>query len=191
MAGGGRSAGAPEAPGAGARVLLGTIGAAHGVRGLVKVRSFTADPADLTAYGPLTDANGRVFTLRVMHQVKEQVVVAIEGIADRTAAEGLRGIDLYVDRAALPEPEEEDEFYLADLIGLRAVTEAGASFGTVSAVQDFGAGDVLEIVPAAGGPTVWLPFTREVVPEVDVAARRLVVVPPAEIEVGPEEEAGT
>lgn len=172
------------------RVLLGTIGGPHGVRGLVKVRSYTADPADIVAYGPLSDAAGRVFKLTLMHQAKEQVVAAIDGVPDRTAAERLRGIDLYVDRAALPAPEEDDEFYLADLIGLRAVTAAGEPYGTVRAVQDFGAGDVLEIAPAAGGPTFWLPFTREVVPAVDVAAGRLVVVPPVEVEVGPEEEAG-
>ncbi len=159
------------------------------MRGLVKVRSHTADPADIVAYGPLADAAGRVFRLKVMHQVKDSVVVAVEGVADRNAAETLRGIDLYVDRAVLPAPEEEDEFYLADLIGLTGVTQAGETFGTVRAVQDFGAGDVLEIAPAAGGPTLYLPFTREVVPQVDLAAGRLVVVPPAEIEVGAEEEA--
>jgi 16S rRNA processing protein RimM len=141
------------------------------------VKTFTAEPADVGAYGPLTDASGaRSFRLTVERALQGAVIARIAGVTDRNAAEALRGTRLYVARTALPEPDE-DEFYHADLLGMAVVDEAGAAIGTVATVQDFGAGDVLEIRLAAGG-TAWLPFTRAQVPVVNVAARRLVAAPP-------------
>ena len=169
------------------RVCVGVIGGVHGVRGIVKVKPFTADPADVTAYGPLTDKSGkRVIGLTLLSKHKGQWLARVEGIDDRTAAEALRGTELYAERGRMPVPEE-DEFYHADLIGLTAVGTDGAEIGTVRAVHDFGAGDILEIV-SAEGPPLMLPFTKAVVPEVDIAGGRLVVDPPEELVVRPEEE---
>jgi 16S rRNA processing protein RimM len=158
-------------------VCVGVVAGAHGVRGAVRIKSFTADPADVAAYGPLTDESGaRRFRLAVVGQSKGVVIARIDGVADRNAAEALRGVRLYVERSALP-PPEEDEFYHADLVGMAAVQADGAPFGQVVAVHDFGAGDSLEIERPEGG-TILLPFSRAAVPVVDVAARRLVVDPP-------------
>lgn len=169
---------------AGQSVCLGVIVAPHGVRGAVKIKTFTEVPENIAAYGPLIDEKGRrQFTLRHFRVQGEVVVAHLDGIADRDAAEGLKGLRLYVPRAALPAPEE-DEFYLADLVGLAAETADGKRVGTVLAVHDFGAGDVLELRQPIGG-TIFLPFTRAVVPVVDIAGGRLVVDPPAEVEVKP------
>jgi 16S rRNA processing protein RimM len=162
------------------KVCLGVIAGAHGVRGAVRVRSFTARPADIAAYGPLSDETGkRRLALDVMGEARGQLIARIAGIADRDAAEALKGLRLYVARAALPEPGE-DEYYHSDLLGLRAETAEGAEFGTVVALHDFGAGDVLEI-ERADRSRIMLPFSRAAVPVVDLAARRLVVAPPAEL----------
>jgi 16S rRNA processing protein RimM len=158
------------------RVLVGEIGRPHGVRGLVKLHSFTADPAAIASYGPLTDEGA---TRRFAVTLLADGVARIEGVADRDAAQRLTGTRLYVERDRLPPPEEE-EYYLADLIGLAAVTEAGAPHGTVRAVEDHGAGAFL-VLEHAGRETL-LPFTRAAVPAVDLAAGRVVVAPPAEIE---------
>ena len=160
------------------KVCVGQITGAHGVRGLVKVKSFTAAPDDLVAYGPVSDeAGARRFVLHLMSWAKDQWIVRIDGVADRDAAAALRGVRLYVDRAALPETEE-DEFYHADLIGLAAVLADGSAFGTIRGVFDFGAGEMLEIArPGAGA--VMMPFTLAAVPVVDIAGRRVVVDPPA------------
>ena len=162
-------------------ILLGHFGAAHGIRGEVVVKTLTADPADVVAYGPLHDAGRtRTFALTLLRVTPKGAICRVADVGDRTQAEALRGIDLYVDRDRLPAPAEE-EFYHADLIGLAAETADGRAFGRIVAVQNFGAGDLLEIRPAAGGrDTVFLPFTRACVPLVDVAAGRVVVVPPAE-----------
>ncbi|NBC31868.1 MAG: 16S rRNA processing protein RimM [Alphaproteobacteria bacterium] len=177
-------------------VCLGQISGAHGVRGLVKVRSFTEEPEGLVAYGPLTDAGGRrIFALSLLSPHKGQFLARIDGLTDREAAAALAGTRLYVPRERLPPPDEADAFYQADLIGLEAVDAAGTSLGQVVAVHDFGAGDVLEVALAAGGPaggrgSLLLPFTRTVVPEVDLGAGRLVVEPPVEaVEEGPDEPA--
>ncbi len=154
-------------------ILLGEIGRPHGVRGQVRVRSFAAAPEGLTAYGPLLDANGQ----RIVLSMVGPDIARIEGVTDRDAAARLTGTKLYVARDALPPPEEE-EFYLADLEGMAAVTEAGESLGQVAAVEDHGGGAFLVL---SGPPERLIPFTRAAVPVVDVAARRLVVVPPAEI----------
>ncbi len=164
------------------RVVVGRIGAAHGIKGEVRVKSFTAAPLDLAAYSPLEAADGRRFAVQAARPAgasPDMLVVRFEGIDDRNAAETLNGLDLSVPRDRLPEPEA-DEFYHADLIGLDAVTLAGAPLGTVVAVPNYGAGDLLEIAPPKG-PTLLIPFTRAVVPEIDLAARRVVVDPPVEL----------
>ena len=165
-------------PGRDDRVRLATIGAAHGVKGEVRVKSFTADPAALGSYGPLMAEDGRRFEVERLRPAKgDMLVVKLAGIGDRTAADALNGLALYVARAALPAPGA-DEFYHADLIGLTAVDAGGDTLGTIVAVHAFGAGDVLDIKPAHGA-SMLVPFTRAVCPEVDIAARRIVCVPPA------------
>jgi 16S rRNA processing protein RimM len=160
-----------------ARICVGLIAGAHGVRGLVKLKSFTEDPAAVAAYGPLSDETGaRRFRIALGSAARDHWIARIDGIGDRDAAEALKGTRLYVDRARLPEPEPES-FYHADLIGLRAETGAGAGLGRVTAVHDFGAGDMLEIA-LGSGRTVVVPFTRAVVPVVEIAAGRVVVDPP-------------
>jgi 16S rRNA processing protein RimM len=159
------------------RVCVGVVTGAHGVRGAVRVKSFTADPAAVARYGPLEDESGeRQFALRLIGSAKGVLVAKLAGIADRDQAEALRGLRLYLPRAALP-PAGEDEYYHADLIGLAAALVDGTPLGQVRAVHDFGAGDTLEIVRPQGPPVV-VPFTRAVVPLVDLAAGRLVVDPP-------------
>lgn len=163
------------------RVLVGEIGRPHGVRGLVKLRSFTADPAAIAAYGPLTDETG---TRRFALALVAEGLARIEGVADRDAAARLTGTRLYVERDRLPPPADPEEYYLADLIGLPAETEAGEPLGTVRAVEDHGGGPFLVVADAAGRERL-LPFTRAVVPVVDLAGGRLVVAPPREITVAP------
>ncbi len=163
------------------RVCLGVVAGVHGVRGLVRIKSFTEAPEDLVAYGPLTDEAGtRRFEVRLKGRAKGGLLAEIAGLDDRTAAEALKGTRLYVDRAALPAPEEE-EYYHADLIGLRVEDRAGRDLGRVAAVHNFGAGDLLGIEGPEGAERL-LPFTKAVVPEVDLAAGRLVVEPPVEEE---------
>lgn len=160
-------------------VCLGIVTAPHGVRGEVRIRSFTARPEDVVAYGDLYDeAGGRRFRVRFRGMVRGAVVASIEGVDDRDAAERLRGSRLHVPRAALP-ATDADEYYHADLVGLRAdlITgeeEAPRPLGLVSRVEDFGAGPVLEIA-IEGKPPVIVPFTRAVVPVVDLAAGRIAV----------------
>ena len=163
------------------RLCVGVIAGAHGVRGLVKIKSFTDDPANLTAYGPLTDESGaRRYQVAVTGRAKGVLLARIEGVGDRDAARALRGARLYVARAALPEPEDE-EYYHADLIGLAVEDRAGAPLGRVAAVQNFGAGDILEIERPDQG-TLLVPFTKAAVPLVDPAGGRVVVEPPEETE---------
>ncbi len=132
-------------------VLLGRFGAAHGVRGEVRLQSFTAEPQAIISYAPLTDKSGaRQFTLlSTRPQGKDMLVARVAGVTDRAGAEALNGVELYLPREKLP-PPEEDEFYLADLVGLRAETRAGALLGHVVALRNFGAGDILEVAPAGG-----------------------------------------
>lgn len=174
---------------------MGEVVGAHGVKGLVRVRSFTAEPEAIAAYGALRDERGRRLVLEAIGRAKGAVLVRIEGVVDRTQAEALKGTRLYVDRAALPAIEEAETYYHADLIGLRAETAEGRALGRVTAVHDFGAGDVLEIeqAPAAGrgpGESLMVPFTRETVPQVDLPAGRVVVLPPSAAEEGETEGAG-
>ena len=166
-------------------ILLGVIGRAHGVRGLVRVTSHTADPAGLTGYGPLSDPSGRRFTLRWVGEGIAEVFEVIDGdkrkITDRTAAERLTNTRLFIERDRLPRPDD-DEYYLADLIGLEAVRDDGRPLGVVSVVHDYGAGVSLEIEREGTG-SLLVPFTEACVPVVDIVGRRLTVVPPDEIDV--------
>ncbi|NYZ13493.1 ribosome maturation factor RimM [Azospirillum sp. RWY-5-1] len=172
------------------RVCVGQFAGAHGVRGQVKLRSFTGDPEAVVSYGPLSDEEGRrSFRVSLTGTAKDAFLARVEGVATREAAEALTGLRLYVDRAALPDTGDADEFYHADLIGLRAELSDGTAFGTVKAVFDFGAGDMLEIRTAAGTLDL-LPFTRACVPLVDVRGGRIVVSPPETVEVKPEGSRG-
>lgn len=156
-------------------ILLGQFGAAHGLKGEVRLKTYTGDPFAIGDYGPLTTDDGRKFEITHLRDAKEVLIARVKGIADRTAAERLTNLKLYVDRSVLGEVEDEDEFFQADLIGLRVETEAGALLGEVAAIYNFGAGDVVEIRPVGGGKLVLLPFTKAAVPVVDLAGRRIVV----------------
>jgi len=154
------------------------IGGAHGIGGEVKLKSFTADPMALKDYAPLESEDGATcFVIEALRPGKTHLIAQLRGISDRGAAERLAGARLFVPRASLP-PAAAEEFYHADLIGLRAITVDGAQIGTVMAVHDFGAGDILELRHAQSGATLMLPFTQTCVPEVDLAAGRIVVAPP-------------
>jgi len=164
----------------GARVCVGAIAGAFGVRGEAKVKTFTDDPGAIATYGPLeSEDSSRRFDIKITRQVKGGFAVRLSGVKSREEAEALKGTRLYVDRAVLPVPDE-DEFYYADLIGLRVEGEGGVLLGKVKAVHEFGAGDMLEYVPDRGGETVLVPFTRAAVPVVDIAGGRVVVDPPVE-----------
>jgi 16S rRNA processing protein RimM len=165
------------------RICVARIGAAHGVRGEVKLWSFTEDPAAIANYGPLESQDGkRHFEIEALRPAKDHFVARIAGVGDRDAAERLRNLELYIPRARLPKIEDADTFYHADLVGMQAVTQNGKDIGTVAAVHNFGASDVIEIKPAAGGEPLLVPFTDATVPEIDLNERRIVVVPPAELE---------
>lgn len=165
------------------RICVARIGAAHGVRGEVKLWSFTEQPMAVADYGPLETADGsRQFQIETLRAAKDHLVARIAGIADRAAAQALRNIELYVPRDRLPPIEEDDTYYHSDLVGLAAMTTDGRRLGTVSAVLNFGAGDLIEIAPDGGGEKLMLPFTAANVPTIDLKAGRVVVVPPAVIE---------
>jgi len=162
------------------KVCLGTVVGVHGVQGAVRIKSFTAAPADVAAYGAVSDESGaRRFEVKVLGQARGAVLARLSGIADRDAAEALRGLRLYVGRAALP-ATKEDEYYHADLIGLPVETKEGAALGRVRAVHNFGAGDILEL-RGDDGRELLLPFSDAVVPEIDLAAGRIVAAPPASL----------
>jgi 16S rRNA processing protein RimM len=160
------------------RIVLGHVTGAHGIRGDVTVRSHTADPADLDAYGPLSDEEGlSPLTITRLRPGPKGTVVHFADVEDRSAAEALRGRALCVERSALP-PAEDGAFYHVDLIGLDALTPSGEPIGQIVAVENFGAGDLLEIKLIATGETEYVPFTDACVPSVDLAAGRAVVVMP-------------
>ena len=162
-------------------ILVGRVAGAFGVKGEVRITAYTAVPAALFRYRELKRADGApALTLTSGRPHKGALIARAKEIETREAAEALRGLELYVPRGALPAPEP-DEFYLADLIGLAVVAPDGAPIGRVKDVQNFGAGDLLEIAPEAG-PTWFLPFTEDTAPEVDLAAGRIVVVRPTETE---------
>jgi 16S rRNA processing protein RimM len=162
------------------RIRVARIGAAHGIRGEVKLWSFTEDPMAVNTYGPLeTEDRARRFEIETLRPGKNFLVARIAGIADRNAAEALCNLDLFVPRDRLPPIEEDDTYYHADLVGLSAVDKGGIALGTLKAIHNFGAGDLLEIEPAGGGESLMVPFTDATVPEIDMMARRMVVVLPA------------
>jgi 16S rRNA processing protein RimM len=162
----------------GARICLGQIGAAHGVRGEVRLHSFTSDPQAIAGYGPLETDDGRIFRIESLRPAKNHFVAKFAGVENRGVAEQLANVKLYVPRERLPEPAQADEFYHADLVGLAVVDRAGQKLGTVIAIHNFGAGDLIEVQRAAGGPTQMLPFDETNVPAVDIMAGRVVVDPP-------------
>jgi 16S rRNA processing protein RimM len=163
------------------QICVARIGAAHGVRGAVKLWTFTEDPLAVKHYGPLSTKDGvRQFEVTHVREAKDHLVATLKGIATREDAERLNGIELYIARDKLPETGE-DEYYHADLIGLAAVNAANEAIGRVIAIHNFGAGDIIEIAPASG-PTLLLPFTNAVVPTVDLANRRVVIELPQVIE---------
>ncbi len=158
------------------QVCVGVVTGPQGVGGAVRIKSFTARPEDLAAYGPLADESGtRRFELRLVGAAKGVLIGRLSGVEDRSSAETLRGLRLYLPRAALPPPEEE-EYYHFDLIGLDAVLADGTPIGRVRAVDDFGAGDTLEI-EREGAQPVMVPFTRAIVPVIEIESGRLVVAP--------------
>jgi 16S rRNA processing protein RimM len=164
-----------------AHICIARIGAAHGVRGAVKLWTFTEDPLAVKSYGPLTTKDGaRQFEVTQAREAKDHLVATLKGITTREEAERLNGIKLYVAREKLP-ATENDEYYHADLIGLAAITTADEPLGRVIAIHNFGAGDIIEIAPPQGG-TLLLPFTNAVVPTVDLAGGRVVVELPQEID---------
>jgi 16S rRNA processing protein RimM len=171
------------------RILLGVVAAPHGVRGLVRIKSFTEDPMAIGAYGPLSDETGRKeYRVEVLSALKGAVLARIEGVADRTAAEALRGLRLHVERSALPATGER-EWYEADLIGLPAIGRDGRDWGKVLAFHDFGGGLTIEVSGGeASRASVMLPFTDAAVPEVDVEGGKVVVDPPAGLLAGGNEK---
>jgi len=179
-------------------LLMGAILGAHGIKGEVKVKSFAARPSDIAGYGALADAKEkRHFELNVVgtsDATRGILIARIAGIGDRNAAEALKGTELYVARDRLPRLTDSDEFYFADLIGLRVVDEGGKAFGRVVSVDNYGAGDLLLVAPGGQGPvsdsddSFVVPFTKIFVPAVDVAAGRLVLNLPVDFFVAPEQE---
>ena len=153
------------------RICLGVIVGVKGVRGEVRIKTFTEDPADVASYGPLTSKDGRSFKVQVVGFHQGVVIAKLNGVADRNAAEALKGVELFVDRAKLPAPED-GSFYYADLIGLAAELTDGTALGQVTAVDNFGTGDVMEIT-RDDGQTAFVPFNPSVVANVDLAARKV------------------
>src|SRR3954467_1682474 len=155
-----------------AQICVARIGAAHGVRGAVKLWTFTEDPLAIKRYGPLASKDGaRSFEVTHVREAKGHLVAMLKGVATREDAERLNGVELYVAREKLP-ATEADEYYHADLIGLAAVNAAGEPIGSVVGIHNFGAGDIIEIAPSSG-PTLLLPFTNTIVPTVDIAGGRV------------------
>jgi 16S rRNA processing protein RimM len=162
----------------GKAVCLGVIVGVKGLKGEVKIKTFTEAPEDVAAYGPLRTARGQTLDLTVVSVAQDVVTAKVSGITDRTAAEALKGLELFVDRAALPETEE-GTFYHADLVGLPVATSDGQVVGKVVALHNFGGGDVMEVSEAKDGSqkTALLPFTADVIAHVDMAAGRVVINP--------------
>lgn len=163
------------------RVCVARIGAAHGVRGEVRLWPFTQDPLAVTRYGPLTTKDGaRSFEVMRAREAKDHLVATLKGITTRDEASRVNGVELYVTRDKLPAPDD-GEYYHADLIGLRAETAQGDAVGEVIALHNFGAGDIIEIAPSSG-PTLMLPFSDAVVPTIDFDGGKIIVALPNEVE---------
>lgn len=163
-------------------LLVGRVAGAFGVKGEVRITAFTADPMALVSYRNLQREDGAAgLTLTGGRATKGGIIVRAKEVETREQAEALRGLRLYIPRDVLPEPEDDDEFYVADLVGLVVETADGEPLGRVKSVQDFGAGDLLEIQPQTGA-SWWHPFTREAVPEVRIAEGKVIAVKPEETE---------
>lgn len=161
------------------RVCLGRAIGARGLKGEVRIKTFTEDPLAIGAYGPLQDeARTRQFEISNVQTAKDGVVARLKGVSTREEADALKGVEFYVDRNRLPDVEDDSTFYFEDLIGLVAINENGSALGQVVAVQNFGASDLLEVRPATGGATVLVPFTREIVPDIDREAGWLLMLAP-------------
>ena len=170
------------------RILMGKIGAAHGIKGEVRITTFTGEPEAIASYGPLdTDRAGLTITIEAARLNKNVLVARVKDVGDRNAAELLNGVSLFVDRSRLPDPDDEDDFYHADLIGLDARLDSGVSIGEVSALLNYGAGDLLEVRDPRSGDTFLYPFTKAVVPTIRIADGFLVIAPPLDAEPGEEE----
>jgi len=164
------------------RVLLGRIGAAHGIRGEVRIQSFCADPLDIAGYGPLaTDRDGLTLEIAKARMAGDMVVASFQGVSDRNAAEALTGVSLFIARERLPPADDEDDFYYADLIGLAVRDPDGREIGRVRSIEDFGAGDIVEIALSTGASALYA-FTRANFPKIAVADGYLVLSPPEETE---------
>jgi 16S rRNA processing protein RimM len=170
------------------KILVGRIGAAHGIGGEVRIATFTAEPLAIAGYGVLaTDRPGLVVAIDKARQGKGVIIARLRGIADRNAAEALNGVSLYIAREKLPPVDDADDFYHSDLIGLEARLDDGHVLGQVIAVPNYGAGDIIEVRDATSGDTYLYPFTKRVVPDVRIAEGYLVIAPPLEVEPGGEE----
>ena len=169
------------------KLLMGRIGAAHGIKGEVRINSFTDEPLALKDYGPLdTNRPGLVIEIESARATSNVLVARLKGVTDRTAAEKLNGVELYIDRDKLP-PAGDDDFYHSDLIGLAARLSDGTVLGEVIAIPNFGASDLIEVRDPRTGDTFLYPFTKAVVPEVHVAEGYLVIEVPLEADPGEEE----
>ena len=166
-------------------VLVGEFGRAHGLKGEVRLKSHTGDPQAIAGYKPLIASNGKTFSLKNVRPAPggapDLLIAIVDGVTTREASEALNRVQLYVERDKLPPPDEEDEFLLADLIGLSIQNEAGEIIGTVVDVPNYGGGDLLEIAPVPSGPTAFLPFTKAFVPSVDVTGKRIIAAPPDDL----------
>lgn len=170
------------------KLLMGKIGAAHGIKGQVRITPFTGHPEDIAAYGPLsTDRPGLTIDIIDLREQKNIVVATLKGIGDRLAAEKLNGVELYLDRSLLPVHDDDDDYYHADLIGLQARLPDGHVLGVVIGLPNFGAGDLIEIRDPAGGDTYLYPFTKMVVPDINLGDGWLTIVVPTDAE--PSQEA--
>jgi 16S rRNA processing protein RimM len=167
------------------RVLVGEIGAAQGLKGEVRLRSYTQSPADIASYGPLEDETGaKRIEIERVRVTPKAVIAHIKGVTTREGAEALTRTKLYLPRDRIParEAREQDEWYVADLVGLKAVDVQGEVIGTVVAMHNFGASDIVEVALADGGENLLVAFTETTVPEVDIENSRLVLVPPEILE---------
>ncbi|WP_136635896.1 ribosome maturation factor RimM [Pseudooceanicola onchidii] len=161
----------------GDKVCVGAIAGSYGVRGEVRLKSYCAEPSAIADYAPLTDAADRSFSVTLIRPIKNGFVARLGGVTTKEEADALKGVDLFAPRDRLPAPED-DEYYHADLIGLRVLDTGGTEIGTVRSVMDHGAGDLLEIQGPGLPNTVLLPFTKACVPTVDLAGGRIIADPP-------------
>lgn len=171
------------------RLLMGIIGAAHGIKGELRITPYTQDPDSIAAYGPLeTDRPGLTINIASLRVQKNGIIARLKGVNDRNGAEALNGVSLFVDRSRLPETTDADDFYHADLLGLEARLDDGTVIGTVTAIPNYGAGDLIEIRNGQSGDSYLYPFTKAIVPNIHIEQGFVVIIAPSETEWGEEEE---